>query len=64
LVWAAGPESPFPPESLQPHVIIDLNYREDSQARAYAKNQNAIYISGLKMFKVQADFQRDFWREK
>ncbi len=64
LVWAAGPESPFPPESLQPQLVIDLNYREDSQARAYAKNQNAIYISGLKMFKVQAIYQREFWSKK
>jgi shikimate 5-dehydrogenase len=64
LVWAAGPESPFPPESLQPQLVIDLNYREDSQARAYAKNQNAIYISGLKMFKVQALYQREFWCKK
>jgi hypothetical protein len=58
----------FPPEDWQPKWVFDLNYRENSSARIYvkkllAKNPNVHYVSGLEMFKVQAEWQRNFWSE-
>jgi hypothetical protein len=70
LIWAAaeGNQLMFPPEDWQPKWVFDLNYRENSSARIYvkkllAKNPNVHYVSGLEMFKVQAEWQRNFWSE-
>ncbi|MBN8536379.1 MAG: hypothetical protein J0M15_04965 [Deltaproteobacteria bacterium] len=61
LIWAGGPQATMPNLNMSPKYIIDLNYREDSLARAYAKSHKAIYLSGEKMFLVQAEKQRHFW---
>jgi shikimate 5-dehydrogenase len=61
LVWAAAPTEASPPQSLRPEIVIDLNYRDDSLARNYAQSIQAKYISGLLMFKIQAEAQRNFW---
>lgn len=61
LIWAAAPDSPWPPENWRPKIIVDLNYREDSLAREYAMMVNAQYIDGLIMFQEQAKAQRDYW---
>lgn len=65
LVWAA-PRSPLlkmPPTTWRPEVVIDLNYREDSMGREYALMTGAKYISGVKMFYIQAQGQRRFWND-
>lgn len=61
LIWAATPESEFPPESWKPEFVLDLNYREDSLAREYALQSGGQYLDGLVMFKEQARGQREFW---
>lgn len=61
LVWAATPESEFPPEEWKPEFILDLNYREDSLAREYALQAGGQYLNGLVMFQGQARGQREFW---
>lgn len=68
LVWAAGPRDPSPRDQnlhfWRPQVVIDLNYREDSAARSYAKIVEARYISGEGLFKRQAAGQREFWKDR
>lgn len=62
LVWAAEPRAPGPDTlGWQPEWVLDLNYREDSEARAYAQRVGACYVSGDKMFARQAAGQREFW---
>lgn len=66
VVWASGSLQPVggsaPPEFWKPNWIIDLNYREDSGGREYAKKMGAQYLSGESMFYEQAIYQREFWR--
>jgi shikimate 5-dehydrogenase/shikimate kinase len=66
VVWAGGSLNPeggqSPPDVWKPQWIIDLNYREDSGGRDYAKRVDAHYLSGETMFYEQAIFQREFWR--
>lgn len=65
VVWAA-PRSPLlkmPLATWRPDVVIDLNYREDSMGREYALMTGAKYISGVKMFYIQAQGQRRFWKD-
>jgi shikimate 5-dehydrogenase/shikimate kinase len=63
VIWAAslkhGEQSP--PSDWRPRYVFDLNYSEASAARDYATKIGAIYISGLAMFKAQAQAQREFW---
>jgi hypothetical protein len=40
---------------------VDLNYTDDSGGREYAQRVKAEYRSGVKMFRAQAQHQRDFW---
>ena len=62
LIWAAAPDAEPPSDFIKnPALIIDLNYKESSLARAYAKNIKAQYLSGDLMFKEQAKKQREFW---
>jgi shikimate 5-dehydrogenase/shikimate kinase len=71
VIWAAGklksspgaPTEPAaePPVEWRPSAVIDLNYFEDSLGREFALRWRARYISGLKMFRVQAEGQRAFW---
>lgn len=67
LIWAApradGKNVLLPPENWRPMVVVDLNYREDSGGRYYALKSGAQYISGEKMFYVQAHHQRVFWQK-
>lgn len=64
LIWAAGRSREFrwPPESVKTGQILDLNYGDDSPGLEWAVVQNLPYQSGLKMFKLQAEYQRRFWR--
>lgn len=62
-IWAAGPEADEPKFDAKPKFIIDLNYREDSNARSLALKTGARYISGAGMFFAQADGQRKFWNK-
>ncbi|MCK6598894.1 MAG: hypothetical protein L6Q37_11055 [Bdellovibrionaceae bacterium] len=62
LIWAAAPDAEPPSDFIKdPTLVIDLNYKESSLARAYAKSIKAKYISGNLMFKEQAKKQREFW---
>ena len=65
LVWAAGARGARtgPPGSWRPRLVVDLDYAEDSPARAYALAAGARYLSGLSMFEAQARAQRRFWRD-
>lgn len=62
LIWAAAPNAKSPSLVKAPKYVVDLNYREDSLARSFARSSNAIYISGEKMFLTQAEKQREFWQ--
>ncbi|MGZ3804799.1 MAG: shikimate kinase, partial [Pseudobdellovibrionaceae bacterium] len=66
LIWAAprNKDLKWPPSAWKPKLIIDLNYTDDSAGREYAQKLNAEYRSGLKMFKVQAQYQREFWENQ
>lgn len=63
LVWAAPrkEDMKWPSPDWKPDLVIDLNYTEDSAGREYALKIGAAYWSGVKMFKTQAQQQRDFW---
>jgi len=61
VIWAAAPDAAFPPTDWNPKLVIDLNYREDSKAKEYCQMTGARYISGLYMFKTQAQVQRNIW---
>ncbi len=69
VIWAApsslsSSEIVHPPEEWDPRLILDLNYSENSFGREYALEKKALYISGVEMFKVQAQGQRTFWDEQ
>ncbi len=65
VVWAASLNQDVDPPALwAPTVVFDLNYSESSPARDYALKMKATYISGLAMFRAQAQAQREFWGEK
>lgn len=63
VIWAAprASEYKWPDPRWKPDQVIDLNYREDSTGREYALRSAAAYVSGYKMFQVQAEAQREFW---
>jgi shikimate 5-dehydrogenase len=61
LVWAAGPEAEPPQFAIMPKYVLDLNYREDSKALEFALQTGAKYISGEKMFEIQAMAQQQLW---
>jgi shikimate kinase len=65
LIWASGRSNDFqwPPESVKVGRVLDLNYSDDSPGLEWAMLRNLPYQSGLKMFKLQADFQRRFWQK-
>jgi shikimate 5-dehydrogenase/shikimate kinase len=65
VVWAGGgtvDDSKGPPASWKPKLVLDLSYKEDSPGRAYAQQIGCHYISGLAMFREQAEAQRAFWK--
>jgi shikimate kinase len=63
VIWAAPrtADLKWPPGHWKPTQIFDLNYFENSAGREYALQLNAEYHSGAKMFRVQAQYQRDHW---
>ena len=63
VIWAAPRDDGmrWPPKSWKPSLIVDLNYAENSAGREYALGLQTTYRSGMKMFQVQAQHQRDFW---
>lgn len=65
LIWAVGRTTEFtwPPESVKTGLILDLNYADNSPGLEWAATHNLPYQSGLKMFKLQAEFQRRYWQE-
>ncbi len=68
LIWAVGRKNfdqakVFPPSEWPIEMIIDLNYSEDSPGRECALRYGCPYISGLEMFRVQAQAQRQFWSQ-
>ncbi len=64
LIWAGPPSANLPPNEWRPELIIDLNYREDSLAKEYGQRLGARYISGLPMFKAQAQAQQEIWQSE
>jgi len=62
LVWAA-PDGSLGriPQEWKPEIIVDLNYRQNSEGLWFAQQVGARYVSGLKMFQVQAKEQQKFW---
>ncbi len=64
LVWAAprNSQTQFPSESLNFDRVIDLNYTENSMGLEFAVQRKIGYISGLEMFKAQAQAQQVFWQ--
>lgn len=65
LIWAVGRSRDFrfPPATLRPGLVVDLNYTDDSPGLEWAVLNNLPYQSGLRMFKLQAEFQRRIWRD-
>jgi shikimate kinase len=63
VLWASGAERGAWPETWKPALIVDLSYTENSMARVVALETGARYVSGIRMFKAQAEAQRVFWTE-
>lgn len=65
LVWAAprSEGAKFPSELWKIKQIVDLNYLENSMGLELAQKRNIKYISGIKMFEVQAQKQQEFWSQ-
>lgn len=63
LVWAVGRSRDFCfPRDVHPRLVLDLNYGDDSPGLEWAISHNVPYQSGLKMFKLQAAYQREYWK--
>jgi shikimate kinase len=62
LIWAAGRTQQFWFPDVLPQLVLDLNYTADSPGLEFAATRNLPYQSGLRMFKLQAGFQREFWK--
>lgn len=65
LIWATGRSREFkwPPNLPGLKAVLDLNYGDDSPGLELAATRNFSYQSGLRLFKLQAEFQRQIWRE-
>jgi len=64
VIWAVGRSRLFksPPFGVQPRFILDLNYGADSPGLEWAVKGGFPYQSGLHMFNLQAESQRQFWQ--
>jgi shikimate kinase len=62
LIWAAGRATAFWFPDVTPQLVLDLNYTADSPGLEFAAGRNLPYQSGLRMFKLQAESQREFWK--
>lgn len=56
-------EFKWPHEAVKPKMVLDLNYSEDSPGLELAVQRNLPYQSGLRLFKLQAELQRQKWRK-
>ncbi|MCB0412934.1 MAG: hypothetical protein KDD50_01290 [Bdellovibrionales bacterium] len=67
LLWAVGRnrmgESVMPPKNWQPEFVIDLNYSQSSPGMELADQYRCQYFSGEKMFFMQGEKQREFWKK-
>lgn len=65
IIWGVGRSRQttckWPPSEWKPSLVLDLNYSEDSPGLEYAMMVGAEYISGVQMFRLQAQAQREFW---
>jgi shikimate kinase len=66
LIWAAGaePQQSLSPDFLNPQLVYDLGYQQNSAAKSFAQLKGATYISGLELFKKQAALQQLFFSER
>jgi shikimate 5-dehydrogenase len=69
LIWgsprsrAGGPAAfKWPHDQVRPKLVLDLNYTEDSPGLELAVQRGLAYQSGLRLFKMQAELQRQQWR--
>jgi shikimate kinase len=64
LIWATGRSREFkwPPSGIKPKLVLDLNYSEESPGLEFAVLHGLPYQSGLRLFKLQAELQRQKWR--
>lgn len=65
LVWAAGSSSDLIPhfKTLPAHVF-DLEYKDSSVAKSFAKKGSLNYFSGKDFFDIQAREQQKFWKKR
>lgn len=65
MIWATGRgrEFSWPPPGIKPKMVLDMNYSEDSPGLEFAVLNNLTYQSGLRLFKLQAELQRQHWRK-
>lgn len=67
VIWAVGrnrqDDCCWPPTSWKPELVCDLNYSDDSPGREYALRLGCRYESGMRMFELQAQAQRDYWSQ-
>lgn len=63
LIWAVGRSRTFrwPPSDVRPGCVLDLNYGADSPGLEWAVSNGFCYQSGLRMFKLQAEAQQQYW---
>lgn len=63
LVWASprSNEVILPPENWRPKIVVDLSYQENSMGLEYAEKCKAMYVSGYRMFELQALAQQKIW---
>jgi shikimate 5-dehydrogenase len=64
LIWACGRSEMYkwPLHDWELETVVDMNYTENSMGRELAQALGCRYISGLTMFKAQAEAQRKYWR--
>ena len=67
LIWLVGRHRMksclWPPKTLAPKEVIDLNYVDNSPGKEYAIKQGIKYTSGWFFFKEQAREQREIFKE-
>ncbi|MBI4211656.1 MAG: hypothetical protein HY540_03375 [Deltaproteobacteria bacterium] len=61
IIWATSHRDTHPPSIWAPENIIDLNYTQNSAGLDFAERLGIPYLSGLAMFRRQAEEQRKYW---
>lgn len=64
VVWATGRPGADPPADWRPGTVLDLDYRDSAPGRTFALRTGARYVSGLDMFRRQAEGQRRWWESR